>query len=270
MRGAHLGAAVEVGDGAGHLEDAVVGARAHVHALDGVLELPQAFGIGLGPLVNHAGRHLGVAVHAGGGAEALRLQLAGLHHAGAYGRRGLAGLLRGQLVDRHGLHLDLQVDAVEQRARYLGQVLLALVGCAYARLLGVAVVAAGAGVHAGHEHKRGWVLDGILGPRDVDEAVFQGLAHHLEHAAVELGQLVEKEHAVVSQAYLARGGVGAAAHQGHGTTTRLCGGNTSFFHEENKEAFSLIFSCFLNLCQISTKLIAYLEHFIIFAQNYNT
>jgi hypothetical protein len=48
----------------------------------------------------------------------------------------------------------------------------------------------------------------------------------------------------VSQAYLARGGVGAAAHQGHGTTTRLCGGNTSFFHEENKEAFSPIFFLF--------------------------
>jgi hypothetical protein len=48
----------------------------------------------------------------------------------------------------------------------------------------------------------------------------------------------------VSQAYLARGGVGAAAHQGHGTTTRLCGGNTSFFHEENKEAFSPYFFLF--------------------------
>ena len=62
---ADLDAGVEVGDGAGYLEDAVVGSRAHVHAGDGLAQLGHALGVGLGVLVQQRGGHLGVAVHAG-------------------------------------------------------------------------------------------------------------------------------------------------------------------------------------------------------------
>ena len=62
---ADLDACVEVGDGAGHLEDAVVGAGTHVHALHGVLQLLKAGGVGLCILVEQRGGHLGVVVHAG-------------------------------------------------------------------------------------------------------------------------------------------------------------------------------------------------------------
>ena len=41
-----VGGAFEVGDGAGDLEDAVVGARAHVHAVHGVFQLLEAGDIG--------------------------------------------------------------------------------------------------------------------------------------------------------------------------------------------------------------------------------
>ena len=49
--------------------------------------------------------------------------------------------------------------------------------------------------------------------RDRHRAVFQRLAEHFQRAAVELGQLVEKQHAVVRQADLARRGRRAAADQ---------------------------------------------------------
>ena len=62
---ADLDAGVEVGDGAGDLEDTVVGAGAHVHAGDGLAQLCHALGVGLGILVQQRGGHLGVAVHAG-------------------------------------------------------------------------------------------------------------------------------------------------------------------------------------------------------------
>ena len=62
---ADLDAALEVGDGAGYLEDAVVGSRAHVHAGDGLAQLGHALGVGLGVLVQQRGGHLSVAVHAG-------------------------------------------------------------------------------------------------------------------------------------------------------------------------------------------------------------
>ena len=69
-----VGGAFEVGDGAGDLEDAVIGPRAHVHALHGVAEFLQAGGVGLGVFVQQGWGHLGVAVDAGFVLEAALLQ----------------------------------------------------------------------------------------------------------------------------------------------------------------------------------------------------
>ena len=88
------GGGFEVGDGAGHLEDAVVGAGTHVEALHGVAQLLKAGGVGLGPLVEQRRGHLGVAVHTAHVLETLRLYLAGGHHTGTDGTRRLAGGLR--------------------------------------------------------------------------------------------------------------------------------------------------------------------------------
>ena len=57
-----VGGAFEVGDGAGDLEDAVVGASRHVHAVHGVAKLLEAGGVGLGVFVQEGRGHLGVAV----------------------------------------------------------------------------------------------------------------------------------------------------------------------------------------------------------------
>ena len=89
---------------------------------------------------------------------------------------------------------------------------------------GVAIVTAGARIHACHEHEAGGIFGAILCSRNSDYAVFQRLVHDFEHIAVELWQLIEKEHAVVSQANFARHGITAASHEGHGTSIRLCGG----------------------------------------------
>ena len=72
-----VGGAFEVGDGAGDLEDAVVGSRAHVHALHGVAEFLEAGGVGLGVFVEQGRGHLGVAVDTG-----LVLEAAFLEHPG--------------------------------------------------------------------------------------------------------------------------------------------------------------------------------------------
>ena len=61
---ADLDAALEVGDGAGDFQYAVVGSRAHVHLGDGFAEFFHSFSIGLGVLVEQSCCHLGVAVHA--------------------------------------------------------------------------------------------------------------------------------------------------------------------------------------------------------------
>ncbi len=50
-------------------------------------------------------------------------------------------------------------------------------------------------------------------PGDRHRAIFQRLAEHFQRAAVELGQLVEKQHAVVRQADFARRGNRSAADE---------------------------------------------------------
>ena len=220
-------AAGEVGDGAGNLEDAVVGAGAHVGAGHHVAQAIEALRIRLGKPVQHRAGHLGVAVHALVGGKTLGLHLAGGNHAGADGGAWLATLAVGDVVEVDRLHLNLQVDAVEQRSADLAHVLRALVVGAHTLLVWVAVVAAGARVHRGHEHKRGRVFGGIFRPGDADHAVLEWLSHHLEHAARELGQLVEEEHAVVCQRDLTGCGVRATAHESHSACIRLCGGMKS-------------------------------------------
>ncbi len=69
-----VGAGLEVGDGAGDFEDAVVGPRAHVHAFHGVFQFLQASGVGLGVFVEQGRGHLGVAMDAGFVLEAALLQ----------------------------------------------------------------------------------------------------------------------------------------------------------------------------------------------------
>ncbi len=79
---------------------------------------------------------------------------------------------------------------------------------------GVPVPAALAGVHGAHEHEAARVRHGAGRARDGDAAVLERLAHRLEHGGRKLRQLVEKEHAVIRQAHLAR--LQRAAAAGHG------------------------------------------------------
>ena len=66
-------------------------------------------------------------------------------------------------------------------------------------------------VHGGHKDEVGREGRAIHRPADGDLAFLQRLAEHFERLAVELGHLVEEEHALVSQADLAGLGRAAAA-----------------------------------------------------------
>jgi hypothetical protein len=52
-----------------------------------------------------------------------------------------------------------------------------------------------------------------LGARDGNDLIFDGLAHHIQHARPELGQLLQEEHAAVGQGDFAGMGLVVAAHQ---------------------------------------------------------
>ena len=110
-------------------------------------------------------------------------------------------------------HFDVNVDAVEQRAADLAHVPFDLRRRAVAGAARVAAIAAGARIQRGDEHEVGRKRRAVERAGDRHRAVFERLAQHFERLAVELGQLVEEEHAVVGERDLARRGRRAAADQ---------------------------------------------------------
>ena len=147
------------------------------------------------------------------GAEPLGLTGAGFEHLGAEFGGGWAGGHLGELGERDGGDLDVQVDAVEQGAGDATQVLLDLGRRAGAGAAGIGPVSAGAGVHGGDEDEVGGEGRAAEGPADGDLAFLERLAQDLERLAIELGHLVEEEDALVGQADLARLGRAAATDQ---------------------------------------------------------
>lgn len=93
------------------------------------------------------------------------------------------------------------------------EVVLNLAGGAVAFFAGVGEVTAGTGVEGADEHELGGEGDGHFGAGDVDAAVFHGLAEDFECAALELGEFVEEEDAVVGEADFSGLGNGAAADE---------------------------------------------------------
>ena len=77
MSGTHFFAAVEVGDGAGHFQNTVVGAGGEFQTFHAHAQQLQRLCIGFCVVVYHALGHLGVAVHATDVFEALFLHAAG-------------------------------------------------------------------------------------------------------------------------------------------------------------------------------------------------
>lgn len=118
MRAPDGGGAIEIGDGARELEDAMIAARRQGEALGGFAHERLRARIDRSQLLDRAGRRGGVGGDAG---ETDRRIALGLDRAGggdAAGDFGRAFHWRRQneIGGRHRRHLDLQVDSVEQRA----------------------------------------------------------------------------------------------------------------------------------------------------------
>jgi hypothetical protein len=161
--------AFEVGDGAGHFEDAIVRARGEALLLHGALQ--QALGIGAQFAVgaNLARGHLRVGVDFFAGlSEALPLALARGHHAVANLRRALGRRSAAQLLVLHGRNFDMNIDAVEQRAGDFGHVALDHGRRTHALARLVVEVAAGAGIHGGGQHEARRKAERHGGARDGD------------------------------------------------------------------------------------------------------
>ena len=150
----HTLAAFEVGNGAGHLQDAAIGTGGELQAFHGHTEHIEAGGIGFCKLVEHALGHLGIAVDdphpgpsRGEGAEASLLDLPGLDDPLADLRAGLSRLHFAQGGKRHGLYLTMDINTVQQRTTNLVHVPLYLPRGAYTMVGRVSIEPTRTGVH---------------------------------------------------------------------------------------------------------------------------
>lgn len=130
---------------------------------------------------------------------------------GALAVRTAAQLIVGERGDFYN-----DVDPVHERAGELGVVGADGLFAAPAAAARLSVPAALAGVHRAHEHEPAGVYRGPGGARNGHDAVLERLTHDLEHVPVVFGQLVEKQHAVVRERYLARLELRSARHRGGG------------------------------------------------------
>ena len=161
------------------------------------------------------GCELGIAAHAliSGGGIALGLHGPGSKHLLAQVCTALGGGAGVELVKGNGVHLHTEVDAVQQGAGYPAAVLSHRTGRTGTGTGGVAVVAALAGVHGGHQLEPAGVGGAACRTAHSDLAVLQRLAQNFQTVPGKLRQLVQKQHAAVGKAALAGPEGGAAARQ---------------------------------------------------------
>ena len=147
-------AAIEVGQGAGDLEDAVMGAGGEIQGDHGLFEIGFAFGVELAVAADLPRGHGGVGARLGP-AEAAFLTFPRLDDAFADAGGGFAGGAVGKFAvfDQRDFHME--VDAVQQGSGDSLEIVFDLPRGAPAFAFRITVVAARAGVECRDEHRTG-------------------------------------------------------------------------------------------------------------------
>ena len=143
-------------------------------------------------------RYHGIAVDGSPG-KALVLDLTGFPDAFPDGSAGFGFLLGRQLLDRHGVYVNVQVKAIEHGTGDLVEVGTHLFFGAGAFFEPGAEIAARTGIHGSHEHDIAGEHRRSGNTGDSDLPFLQRLTEHIEGGAVKFRQLVQKQHAVVGK-----------------------------------------------------------------------
>ena len=109
----------------------------------------------------------------------------------------------------------MDVYSVKKRTADLVQVLHDLSGRAAAMLVRMIVVTARTWVHAGDEHERARICDGVLRSRDIYDAILEGLSQNFEHRTLKFRQFIAKKDPIMGQTDFPRLRIRAASHKCH-------------------------------------------------------
>ncbi len=180
----------EIGDCAADLQDPVVGAGTEAELIDGGFERLHRLTAEGAEFFEMPRGHVGIAMHVGDSGEAVALDLPGAHDALTdFGRRfAIAGA--GEFTDANGGDVDVQVDAIEQRAADSRQILLDHRRRAGAFLARVLQISAWTGVHRTDQQKLRGKTQRSRRARNGHNAVFQRLAQHFKRLTWKFGHFV--------------------------------------------------------------------------------
>ncbi len=112
--------------------------------------------------------------------------------------------------------IDNHINSIENGARetFLVEGDLSVGTGAFVSL--VAKIAARTGVHGGNEHEIGGVGDVLVGARNGDRTVFEGLAEGFENRAGVFGDFVKEENTVMGKGNFTRGDMSTTTDDGDG------------------------------------------------------
>ncbi|NIJ78574.1 hypothetical protein FHT08_003708 [Xanthomonas campestris] len=189
---------VEIGNGAGHAQDAMHRARGQLQVFDGAFQqhlitaLQATVVIGLSLIQLCIGctgtRELPVACG----------DYARTHADAVFADFTAAQGLRGQ-----SRYFDMQIDPVQQRAGDAAAIAADAVAAAAATPAAIAGPSARAWVHGSNQLKACWEIQAARCARDRHQARLQGLAQHFQGLPLPLWELVQEQYAVVGQRDLA-------------------------------------------------------------------
>ena len=108
-------------------------------------------------------------------------------------------------------YIDMQIDPIHQRTRDSPQIALDFRRTATAFTQRITQIAARTGIHRQHQHEPRRVGISGIHPGDSDLSILDRLPQYFEHLAGELGQLIQKQYAIVRQRHFTWPGNPAAA-----------------------------------------------------------
>src|SRR4029453_7956145 len=155
-------------------------------------------------LLEVARGHACVAIYLSVAAKPLLLALTRAHDPLTNRGRRLFSALAGDVAILNSGHVNVQIDAIQQRAGDALAITLHLSRTATAFAFEIAKIAAWAGIHRGDQHELRGDSDAARSPRDGDFSIFDWLAHYLQCRSLEFRQLIEKENTVVRKTHFAR------------------------------------------------------------------
>lgn len=120
------------------------------------------------------------------------------------------------MVATEAVDVDDEINAIKDGAREAFVVSGDLSGATGTGMVGIAVVAAGAGVHGGDKDKVGGIGGMLVGAGKGDLPVFKGLAKDFKDVARVFGQFIKEENATVGKGDFAGLKPVAAAEDGSG------------------------------------------------------